>query len=69
MTSTYINGNVLRNMQYFSTHWPPNAELQHFVITQLTILNVTHFQLEFQIIEFPIIKYSKNHYLLKAGWN
>ena len=62
---TSINGNVLRHShnvrlkyQYykdgcstFLINWQPNAETQNVGTTQLTILNITHFELVFQIIE------------------
>jgi len=50
-------------------HWQSNVELQNVGTTQLTILNITHFQLEFQIIESPLIKYSTHHYILQDEWN
>jgi hypothetical protein len=53
----------------FLIHWQPNPEPQNGGPTQPTILNGLHFQLELKIIEIPLIKYSKNHYFLKAGWD
>ena len=53
----------------FLIHWQQNAELKNVGTTHLTIIIVTLFQIEFQIIEIPLIKYSTNRYLLKAGWD
>jgi hypothetical protein len=54
----------------FLINWQPNAELQNVGKNQFTILNVTRFQLEFEIIvESPLIKYSTHYYMFKDGWN
>jgi len=46
-------------------HSKPNAELQNVRTTQLTILNVTNFQLEFQIVDCPLRKYTAHQNLMK----
>jgi len=77
MKKFYVkNNNVLLKYQYhkngrrtFLIHWQPNLELQNVGTTQLTILNITHFQLEFKIIEIQLIKYYTHHYILKDGLN
>ena len=59
----------------FLKNWQPNAELQNAGTNQLTVLNVTHFQLEVHIIEKSINNilytpvYTEGRVELKTGFS